>query len=441
MNDTFTTSQFETIQDIARQTFDEQLSVADPDGKEVSFADLLAIGLTRRQALIVLGLVTGGATIGFALAEIDRDQNESISLSLNDDNYSSIEHTAMNGLIVPIAPGVRLSDAIDPEKMERPIQNAVDLVADTGGRVLLPPTQILESETITLPSKTSIQGYWGNTSISFPPDTDGILFDPDSPLSVTDDDYVKYIAIDGVTLDGPGHNIPTSGVAIRDRGLWMSHFGRVEFRDWNGVTWWVENGAMSFDNRFNYVHFTSCDAGEPTKDGDGLINWKSGGASNYFGYITSFPTNSYSGENSRLFSVEGISAIINGINCGKHSGEAIRGYYNQLYINSLHWEPEDQSSPEESILNLRHSSPFYLSNLKMDMTASAEYAYIINDSGPMQLPVPDTAHDTEITENVLLIEEAPVDHITYHGSSGDVDDNADDETSLVHCIGDFEHVG
>ncbi|MDG5819726.1 hypothetical protein [Natronococcus sp. A-GB7] len=56
------------------------LSTTAPDGTRVSFSQLLAVGLTRRQALAALGFVAAGATtaaaIGRSVATVEADDED-----------------------------------------------------------------------------------------------------------------------------------------------------------------------------------------------------------------------------------------------------------------------------------------------------------------------------------------------------------------------------
>ena len=56
------------------------LSTTAPDGTRVSLGQLLAIGLTRRQALAALGFVAAGATtaaaVGRSIATVEADDND-----------------------------------------------------------------------------------------------------------------------------------------------------------------------------------------------------------------------------------------------------------------------------------------------------------------------------------------------------------------------------
>lgn len=77
--------------------------------------------------------------------------------------------TAWDGLVVPVAPGLGPSDAIDPEKTPTPVQDAIDAVSNAseeieGGQVILPPEPIEEATTIDMKTGVQLLGHGGGSN-------------------------------------------------------------------------------------------------------------------------------------------------------------------------------------------------------------------------------------------------------------------------------------
>jgi hypothetical protein len=386
-------------------------------------------GISRREALSVLGFLSAGVGASILIYDSIDDSGEG-------EGRGGCLSAISDGLLVPAGPGVRFQP-IDPRTSDTPVQDALDTVAQKGGGVVfLPPTTITEAQTIQMHDRTALYGFWGQSEIRFGPRTDGLLFDSDTSSYSGDGGYIVYAQVDGVTLTGPGFDEPQSGIGIRDRGTWLSRFGRVELREWNGAAWLVEEGAGTFDNTFEYVFITECDAG----DSDGLVEWNSYGATNRFGYLSVFPTMEYSGERSVLLSGRGIAANIESINGGNASGPVFEGYYNQLRIGTVHWEPTNQAAPAPYIFDLEGPWPFSLDTLTLNSNASAEYAFRVRSGGHSHYPAPYTADRSQLTEGVLSVSNLQND-IVFDGPAADVTIEEPSDNGQCHCIAGFSSLG
>lgn len=433
MTDEQPSTQQPNVKEAAREAVREELSVTDPDGKHVTFGGLLDAGLTRREALMVLGSVAGGVVLGAAIEETISN------LSGREPPQSSRSplQRAMDGYVVPIASGLGVEEAVDPAATGTPVQDVLDAVARAGGgTALLPPEPITEADTVVLHDQTALQGYWGSSEIAFPQGTDGILIDADRSSHSTGE-YVVRTAIGGVTLKGPGYDTPNAGVAIRDRGLWLSRIGMVEFDNWNGVTWLVEEEAGSFDNQFDYVYFTQCDAGEASGRGDGLLTWNSFGSTNAFGYIAAYPTAAHSGQRSRVLATRGMAASIDVMNIGNAASTAITGFYNEIHVDTIHWEPTQVDQPIDHILELQGSNPFTLGALTLNANAKARHAYSVESGGHLHLPAPRVVDDAALTGEPLRLATRPVGPITYFGASDGVVTRSNWNTGNCSCLADL----
>jgi len=99
---------------------------------------------------------------------------------------------ALDGLIVPVGPGLGVSDAINPSNTTTPVQDAHDLVG-VGGGLLFPPARIKEQAKLVFQYGSQVWRGWGNaTKIEF------------TDLSAPGVDYqgVNFTDISGIVFDG-----------------------------------------------------------------------------------------------------------------------------------------------------------------------------------------------------------------------------------------------
>jgi len=391
----------------------------------------------------VLAAVAGGTALGTAVydATLTASAPEPSSAVSSEPERLPEQATTSSGVfralergrIALVASGLDATAAIDPTRTRTPVQDALDTVSQAGGgRVLLPPKPVTEQESISVQNGVSVRGYWGSSEIVFSEGTDGIIFDPNSSQE-SSLNYIIRAEIDGVTLRAP-ENSPPSAVGIRDYGLWLSRFGRIELDGWSGVAWKVERDANSFENTFGYVLFSDCDAGNT----EGLLHWNSGGAPNRFGTIAAYPNDRSSGTNSTILNGRGIRAWIGVLNVGGTAGPIFSGRHNGLSVDIANWEPSRQNSTPDAIFDILDQSSFRVGQLTVQGRTS--HAYSGFRAGGMFLPRPEVTQSGTIEESVLHLETPPYDHIFYYGPTEDVSTVSSD-TGLCHCIGSFASVG
>jgi hypothetical protein len=175
-----------------------------------------------------------------------------------------------DGLVVPVAAGLGLADAIDPSETDTPIADARDVIkaeANTdGGRILLPPGERLtEAATLDGLGRIEIRGSRSRPTIVEFTDlsSDAIRVDG------TDDGTGVYI--DGVVIDGSDRENRTGGSAIHFTGaVPFFNLGRVTVRNWVDPVIHMDTGHP-FESDWEQVYGTRYegrllfveDAGEP----------------------------------------------------------------------------------------------------------------------------------------------------------------------------------
>lgn len=158
---------------------------------------------------------------------------------LNAVNDAAIQ-ASFDGLVVPVAPGLGMADAIDPSETATPIQDAIDAIDATEwynpefspGAVLLPAGRIEEQGSLT---NTVMKSFLGHgikatevrfTDLSKPAIEQASVSAGDG--SQTFWDGIRFNGVDGANRTGAAIYIDKPGVRYFD-------VGRVVFREWNDV--------------------------------------------------------------------------------------------------------------------------------------------------------------------------------------------------------------
>lgn len=165
---------------------------------------------------------------------------------------------ALDGLVVPIAPGVGSGDAVDPATTSTPVADAKAAVDDVGekegfGAVLLPPTTIQEAEPVVPSEFMEFVGWGANTSTVEFTDREADGF------RITHLKEGKFVRLDGFTISGSDRNERTGGSAIHfinDSGVSPKQFniGNIAFRGWIDPVVHCELGSP-FDSTWRHLDF------------------------------------------------------------------------------------------------------------------------------------------------------------------------------------------
>ncbi|WP_114576074.1 hypothetical protein [Saliphagus sp. LR7] len=320
--------------------------------------------------------------------------------------------------------------AVDPDETDRPVRDALEILADNGGgEVRLPPTAVVERGTIEPPSDTSIVGFGPTVSeiTIAEPGIDGIRF--------TDPDGVARVRLDGFVLNGPGLET-ASGAAIRhaEGDTQDLSVGRLVLWGWTDAVYRVEEGVGPFQCRHDLLTVYECDAG----NADGLFEFRSSyGPANWFGTVAVYPNAHQSGENSTILFTRGGTQRIDHLTMGGTAAPAIHQQRDaHLDVGHLHWEPVGLESTPEAIVRLEGYGPARIGSVK-HVTGSGNYCYRLEyDPYTDALPARKalgvyypTRPEATLAENVVALA-APNDPDLpsfYWGNADDVDVTHTDE--------------
>lgn len=165
---------------------------------------------------------------------------------------------AFDGLVVPVAPGLGMADAIDPENTTTPVQDAIDAIDATDwyksewspGAVLLPAGIIEENGALTNTLTKAFVG-WGifATELRFPDLSTPAI--EQTPISGWPGDCMRT-HWDGIRFHGvDGANRTAPGIRIDEDLVRAFNVGRIAFQEWNDVI--VHDGGTWFESHWDWV--------------------------------------------------------------------------------------------------------------------------------------------------------------------------------------------
>lgn len=239
-----------------------------------------------------------------------------------------------DGLVVPVAPGLGMEDAVDPSSTSTPVQDAVDAIDATGsgaqaGTVLLPPESVDEGAPLTNHRKKSFIG-WGfaSSTIRFTDlSADGLKQDTNE----SDDFGDSYW--DGLSISGADENNRTGGSAIHFNDHTANYFnmGIVQFCNWGDPDPVIHfDGGHPFG--FDWKYVISIDSNT-----NGVLTDDTGFTDGTIGHLKA-----RLGDGSVALNLNGNCGLeIGYMYCEKNNGPALNESIDKkgsLQIGTLEWE-------------------------------------------------------------------------------------------------------
>lgn len=465
---------------------DEMEAGGESDGWSVQ--DLTQLGLTRREALYILGAIAAGYTfreaflratapaeagskevgaVGTADKPVDIFVEDLIGpegvnpvtflndiqagsgklniqtgmstpavdtgqLSVRDaGDTARIAQMAVDGAIVPVAPGLGAGDAI-PVSDDNPLNDAISDVATAGGGyVILPPEPISQLNPITTKTKVGIRGCRGASQVNLD-STAGSLFR-------TDGGDVREAVFCDFKVNGAGVGSHTADCLDLNTGRWIDcSFERLQFGNVQGQAFNFE-AAPGFQTKFTHIRWSNIDAGAE----NAVFEWDGGAhAPLSFANWAVYPDDTASGADSTIFidsvnnAAEAQVSLHGYMNIGGTAGTFIERNYNNYVISAtVNWEPSTQNSTPADLIQLRRARPFkFFGNFIVDGTVTDVYACDFN-SGLVELP--NLRVKGTINGDVVEVEDQS-DTIEYGGVSGDVNNASGGALAPgVACKGDL----
>lgn len=288
---------------------------------------------------------------------------------------SAAIQTAWDGLVVPIAPGLGASDAIDPNKTETPVQDALDAVANAGsspasqgGRVILPSEPIEEKTTIDLKNGVHLIGqgigYYNRTPPFGERDEADRTPERVSKIRVlekgvdllrieSDERAMQYIRLDGFIIEGPRGKNPSDGATETGKGLHITAgtrltrgtIGTIQFQNLSDSAIYAE--ADLVECNFGMVLAGGIDA---ANHGNAVYDFRNTGYSNHIDLLSTYPKNRSSGKGSDALRITGQGDLsINVLNFGGTLARAVvigGSSDGWVTIGGLNYEPGPQNQPQ-----------------------------------------------------------------------------------------------
>ena len=317
---------------------------------------------------------------------------------------------------------------------ETPVQDALDAIAETGGRVYLPPRRVTERGSVRPYRNTGLYGFGMNVSVLHitEPEVDGIVFDRQPRAS--------RVQLDGFELRGPSPDT-ASGAAIHflDSGATQVadpadfYVGRLYFWAWNNSVYRVDEGVGPFQCRHDFLRMDDCDAG----DENALVEWHAAyGPANQFGTIVAYPTASWSGQNSDLLYHRGGELGVGDITVGGTAGRLVDTRYGRLGVGRLHYEPEGQRSVPGALVRVGSGGATRVDDVVVD-SGAVEYVYELRSgAGNAVLGGPPGGNGTVRDSVVTVSGRLDSDRRSfYFGRPADVDVNVDADTGSLRVLG------
>lgn len=337
------------------------------------------------------------------------------------------------GKVVAVGPNFEQT-VVDTGGTDTPVQDALDALAASGGRVYLPPGRTLERGPVRPHPNTGIYGFGMNVSVLeiTRNGTDGIRFDRA--------ERANRVQLDGFELRGPGPETE-SGVAIhfRDNGAEPAtdpadlYVGRLYCWGWTNSVYRVDEGVGPFQCRHDFLRMDDCDAG----DEDALIEWRSDyGPANWFGTVVAYPAASWSGANSDLLSQRGGELSIGDVTTGSTTGRLVDTSSGRLHVGRLHYEPVAQRSVPGSLVRVRGDGVARFDDVIVD-SGAVQYVYELGDGVGNAVLFGTGEGGGTVRENVVTVT-GQLDRNRpswYFGRVGDVDVIGSRGTGSLRVLG------
>jgi len=206
-------------------------------------------GISRRSTLTALAAgMTGLASCESLQTDGQQGQTEMETTTITRHGVEGVQmQAAWDGRVVPVAPGLGPSDAIDPSETDTPLSDAVSIIDEVGekpgkGAVLLPPQQITQDEPVRPSQFIQFLG-WG-------PQTSNVTFTnlSEDGFRVTALKEGKFVYLDGFTISGADKQQRQDGSAIHfandEASPKQFNIGYIAFREWIDPVLDFENGSL-----------------------------------------------------------------------------------------------------------------------------------------------------------------------------------------------------
>lgn len=309
----------------------------------------------------------------FNRLRVDKDAEFTGPIKGNSVQLNSGELQAtLDGLVVPVATGLGVKDAFDPDNTSTPVQDAIDAIADNGyagaGTVLLPPGVVEEGDTITHKTGVSIIGMGvpkrGAT-------TGGSIIHTQinsiPAIEFLPGESTGKARLDGFCFKGQGDDAgATDAMDIRNAVSNLS-VGTLMFEGWYGRAIAVNSGTW-FQSTVEHLLAYETDAG----DSDGLFDLGSALMVDIRG-ITAYPTSTTTGSGTTILKTQNADIDIGYMNLGGSTRRVMitGGSNNQSHrVGHVNYEPSEWFTQPSRIFDVRGQGT-YIGTVLVNGSANA----------------------------------------------------------------------
>lgn len=384
----------------------------------------------------------------------------------NKQGSTATMQTAWDGLVVPVAPGLGMVNAVNPEQTATPIQDAIDALPSNGGTVLLPPETVVNEGSIHMRSGVSIQG-WG---YGFTPDeTLSEIYVPNENADLIRFDEevggMRGCRLDGFQLQGPILIWPdfddrdpddTTGVGIRfgdenrssgkNPNIGRLHIGRIRITGLQNAAMKSEPGSKFTECYFENITAERIDAGNATA----LFDFSEElGVGAHFGIIGAYPVGRASGVDSNIVHIgRGGEASIRHLNVGGGVNRllTIAAVMGEYTVDQINFESRHQLESSDELIYLSGDGNVNIGSIQL-RRGTTERVYRLDNTnwqetnghnvlGPINWA---EWRDTPFTAAKPIAVDGDTTHSTiYMGPSKHIGNNTGSELSTpIACLGDL----
>lgn len=320
--------------------------------------------------------------------------------------------TALDGYVVPVAPGLGVVDAVDPASTSKPVQDALDAASTAGGGgIILPPTTVNEETgDISLRSGVNIVGWPNATEIVIDSDASGLIVDTDNIRRCHYYGFMIRAGVGQSNSTGAGIHI-TGSNSIAD-----SQFNFIHIKDFHQGH--VVDGDQ-FACKFPYLRMSTCNSG----DTNGLIDYRTQGRPpSQYGLLHVYP-NGNNGTTDILYNYN-TEISVRQLNVGGDVGRVINSTYGRVDIGQIHYEPNEQTTIPSEIVKIGGARGSRVGMIK-NHGGTADYAYTASGGpGQMILGAYNAVAGGTLNNNIVHIDgsfESPSDYISVGASHDEID--------------------
>jgi len=343
---------------------------------------------------------------------------------------------AWDGRVVPVAPGLGPSDAIDPSETDTPLSDAVSIINEVGekpgkGAVLLPPQRITQDEPVRPSQFIQFLG-WG-------PQTSNVTFTnlSEDGFRVTALKEGKFVYLDGFTISGADIQRREGGSAIHftndEASPKQFNIGYIAFRDWIDPVLDFENGSP-YGSTWRHLDF----GWNSNRGREILLRKNQSLMGTQIDYISA---GNATGDAVLSTNFAAARIKIGFINIGGSAGQAANitsARNGRIYIDGINFE--SGVSTDKPIVELQGQAPIRLGHVQnTDATVDSIVRLTENNANKIIEHVRNlSSFGASVRTGKIDLANEPAGPSYYFGTTDDVSNSARATTNRFWALGDMQ---